>query len=357
MRLCIETSALSRPGSERGLGRYTRACLEAATAGGAEVAQLQLAPRAGRVAELLDLAARSVKLRRVDHELLHLTHPYAWGYSRAPTVVSVLDTIPLDMASHRRTGAKARLFFALASRAEAVLTLSHFSAERIAHHLAVPREKIFVAPLPPEPVFGSPPSGEPCPGVPDGFILALVDMASPDPRKRADWIAPLARALARSDLTLVVVGAGTDARSSELGPAIGLGRLEDESLNVLMQAAIAFLYFSSYEGQGLPPLEAMACGLPVVATANTAITEVVGSAGHLIAEPANNWSSSGPASPSEDVREIQSALVEACVRVASDAAERESLSRRGVERAAKFTRSSFRHGLFDAYEAALCASD
>jgi glycosyltransferase involved in cell wall biosynthesis len=90
-------------------------------------------------------------------------------------------------------------------------------------------------------------------------------------------------------------------------------------LNALYCGATAFVFPSQAEGFGMPPLEAMACGVPVVASNVSAIPEVVGDAGLLV-----------------DARAPE-ALAAALARVLSDAELRAELRRKGVERASQFT--------------------
>jgi glycosyltransferase involved in cell wall biosynthesis len=86
-----------------------------------------------------------------------------------------------------------------------------------------------------------------------------------------------------------------------------------------MQAASLFVYPSLYEGFGLPVAEAMACGVPVVASNTPALAEVVGEAGRLV--------------PSGDA----AALAGALAQVAADPALAAELGRRGRERARRFS--------------------
>jgi glycosyltransferase involved in cell wall biosynthesis len=93
----------------------------------------------------------------------------------------------------------------------------------------------------------------------------------------------------------------------------------EKDLVRLYNAADVFAFPSFYEGFGLPVLEAMACGIPVVASNRTSIPEVVGEAG-LLADPTN-----------------LSAMAQALKDVLSDRALAETLSDRGIQRAAIFT--------------------
>ena len=92
-------------------------------------------------------------------------------------------------------------------------------------------------------------------------------------------------------LKLIMVGAvgrglrDLYRRAAALGvedAVVGIGFLRDEYLRELYCTADALLFPSKYEGFGIPPLEAMACGCPVVASSLTSIPEVVGDAGWLV---------------------------------------------------------------------------
>ena len=97
------------------------------------------------------------------------------------------------------------------------------------------------------------------------------------------------------------------------------GFVADEQLPALLNAAEVFAFPSHFEGFGLPPLEAMACGVPVVCSNASSLPEVVGEAGLLVAP--------------DDLR----AWVEALDRLLSDPALRQDLRGRGLARARQFT--------------------
>jgi len=98
-----------------------------------------------------------------------------------------------------------------------------------------------------------------------------------------------------------------------------LGYLPDEDLPALYATAGVFVYPSLYEGFGLPPLEAMACGTPAVTSNTTSLPEVVGDAA-LLVDP-----------------EDPAAIADAIMAVLSDPVLADDLSRRGRERAKQFT--------------------
>jgi len=97
------------------------------------------------------------------------------------------------------------------------------------------------------------------------------------------------------------------------------GRIDDEDLPALYSCAEAFVWPTMYEGFGLPLLEAMACGTPVISSDIDVVREVVGDAAVLV----------DPRSPAE--------LTDAMWRVVSTAGFRDDLVRRGIARAHKFS--------------------
>jgi len=111
--------------------------------------------------------------------------------------------------------------------------------------------------------------------------------------------------------------------------------VSDKDLAQLYNAATLFVFPSHYEGFGLPPLEAMACGTPVVAANNSSIPEVVGDAGLLVDSTDFN------------------ALVTAIERALGDAALRTELSQKGLDRARQFSWERFGKETLKVYERAL----
>jgi glycosyltransferase involved in cell wall biosynthesis len=171
------------------------------------------------------------------------------------------------------------------------------------------------------------------------FIVAV---GTVEPRKGLDVLAE-ALVVARErepDLELAVVGpAGWLEVPGLDAPGIHrLGTVDERTLDALYRNAIACAVPSRYEGFGLPALEAMARGCPVVASNATSLPEVVGTAGMLV--------------PVGDVE----AWAHALVTILRDDGSREEMSRRGRERAAGFTWVGSAHAHAAAYAAAVDAS-
>ena len=116
------------------------------------------------------------------------------------------------------------------------------------------------------------------------------------------------------------------------------GYVEDEDLSALYSGARAFAYLSLYEGFGLPVLEAMQCGTPVIASERTSLPEVVGDAGLLI-----------------DPTDVD-ASCQAFLTLDGDASLRNTLRQRGVARAAEFSWRRSADRLVDGYRRALAST-
>ncbi|HTP65773.1 MAG TPA: glycosyltransferase family 1 protein, partial [Geobacteraceae bacterium] len=97
------------------------------------------------------------------------------------------------------------------------------------------------------------------------------------------------------------------------------GYVADEDLAALYSGAIAFVYPSLYEGFGLPPLEAMQCGVPVITSNTSSLPEVVGDSGILV-----------------DPRDAD-ALCAAMLSLYKDSDRREMLAQSALQRAAEFS--------------------
>ena len=172
----------------------------------------------------------------------------------------------------------------LIRKVRAIITVSHFSRERIVRLTGVDPGRVHVIWNGVEPRFR--------PADPKAVkqVRAKFDLNSPyilfvgslEPRKNLKMLLKAWQLGGFDGATLAVVGASGHVFANSgidtvpLGIRL-LGRVEDEMLPVLYSGAVGFVYPSSYEGFGLPPLEAMACGCPVAVSDIPAHREVFGS--------------------------------------------------------------------------------
>jgi glycosyltransferase involved in cell wall biosynthesis len=269
---------------QRGIGRYTRSVLaQLLTVPDLTltfVAPGPFAPRR-RIAAALGVEPRTV-VRRVprDADLLWSPSNGTDLATSAACVTTVHDVVPFafPVADARVRAREQAPLLRTARRARRIVADSAFAAGEIVAYLNVPPERIAVAPLGVGSPFG--PHGERF-ALPDGRPY-LLHVGAHDARKNvgtliAAWqtafpAAEVALAFTRAPAVLppgaVVVAAPTDAALAEF-----------------YRGALAVAVPSLYEGFGLPLLEALACGVPAVASHATSLIEVGGDAVAWIADP------------------------------------------------------------------------
>ena len=171
----------------------------------------------------------------------------------------------------------------LAKRARAVATVSEFSRKQLAPRLGLPEEDILV--------LGNAVSSAFSPGAHSGNPgenPSLLCVGSMDPRKNLNrlinaWLALKNAGRLPENASLKLIG-GTNPKNfaafarTEDTSIQWLGRVDDEALILHYRQSSAFIYPSYYEGFGLPPLEAMACGCPILISREASLPEVGGSA-------------------------------------------------------------------------------
>ncbi|HKG15182.1 MAG TPA: glycosyltransferase family 1 protein [Pyrinomonadaceae bacterium] len=239
-------------------------------------------------------------LRRRRVPLFHGTNYEVPLWGGAARVVTIHDlSLLLHPETHEgRRVRRARMRRPLTARAaDAVITPTESVRREVCEHLGVAPSKVFAvheaarecfAPM----EFGETEGVRRRLGVGPEFLLAVGTL---EPRKnlRATLRAfeEVLRARPGCELQLVVAGgrgwmSGPFTEALERSPArervVLTGYVSDEDLRALYSACRAFLYLSLYEGFGLPPLEAMSCGAPVVAGRASAVAEVTGGAARLV---------------------------------------------------------------------------
>ena len=250
-------------------------------------------------------------------------------------VCTVHDLIPLDNPewfSSRFSSWYRWLMPRLVHHVAHIIAVSEFTRCRILERFGVRPGKVTVIPNGIDERFSPRSSDEIAQareelGIPDGRYLLF--LGSLEPRKNIGRLLDAwQRVLGElsDDTWLVVAGARgrsevfSDAQFRQMPPRVHLtGYVSDERLPALYSGALAVVYPSLYEGFGLPPLEAMACGAPVITSNTTSIPEVTGEAAILV-DPT-------------DPEQIGSAIF----RVAADSSLRGELSRRGLERASIYS--------------------
>ncbi|MBV8911486.1 MAG: glycosyltransferase family 4 protein [Acetobacteraceae bacterium] len=214
------------------------------------------------------------------------------------------------------------------------VTISEFTASGLASEFAIARERIDVVPLAPSELFRPIGAEAAAPalarhGLQDrAYMLAVSTL---EPRKNFDrllaaWLHLPVRDQERYPLAIVgakgwgqVLASADAERARSAGRLLLLGHVGDEDLAALYSRCAVFVYPSLYEGFGLPVVEAMAAGAPVITSATTACGETAGDAALLV-----------------DPRDTTG--ITACMAgVIGDQGEAERLRRLGLQRAAAFS--------------------
>jgi glycosyltransferase involved in cell wall biosynthesis len=288
VRVAFDARALEHPElAERGIGRYVRCLLDALHAENVEVAELADLPRPPappRIRELWEHLLLARDVRRTAADVVHQpTIDFVSLRPGAPLVVTVHDLAPLKQPTrYLRTGMKHRLRYAAVKRATRVITPSRAVADDCIRHLAIDPARLVVVPEAPASSFTPRENARDALHrfeLPERFLLWVGGLDPPDLRKGVER---LAAAAAQSDAPpLVLAGRiGVEAVGLAVPRRVQLvGRADDDELAALYSAADALLFPSEDEGFGLPPLEALACGTPVVAFDVPALRET------LAAEP------------------------------------------------------------------------
>jgi len=279
----------------------------------------------------------SAELRKNPVDVLHVqfTSP---PFAPCPVVVSLHDLSfeHLPETFNRRSRAQLRLTVRRsAQKAAQLLALSEFARQDIIATYGIPPDRVTSIPIAAPEHFGPVTDERELQRVRHTYGIAgdyILSVGSIQPRKNlVRLVTAYARLLrersANSLPKLVIVGKrawlyGDTIRAiDEIRPTVSIivtGYVPETDLPALYSGAQCFVYPSYFEGFGLPPLEAMKCGAPVIAGDRTSLPEVVGDAGILV-----------------DPFDVE-ALAGAIARVLDDSALRSKLREKGLNRARMF---------------------
>jgi glycosyltransferase involved in cell wall biosynthesis len=291
-------------------------------------------------------------VKQAGYTLFHGTNYDIPLWRRCPTVVTIHDlSVLLYPEMHPRTlvrRARRRLPI-MARSADMIITATEAGRREVCEHLKVEPERVCVTPYAPRRNFQPVPQAETIEvrrrlRVEDEFLLFVGTI---EPRKN---LLTLLRAfeeiLGTTRLRTQLVIAGKEGwltdelyayveRAGFHGRLRFTGYLREDELAALYSSCSLFIYPSLYEGFGLPPVEAMACGAPVITSRVESITEVVGEAAYLI-EPTN-----------------VTALAEGIVKLLEDGEARGRLKQKGRARALEFTWEKTAQKTLDVYRQTL----
>ena len=286
-------------------------------------------------------SVETLAMRRFD--VTHSLHPLVMPARNAAHVITIHD---LHFLTHReRTRAEIRrdyaaLAHANARRADRVITISQFSAREIERRLGVPSDRISICP--PGAPDWTPRTGQPK----NGYVLFFGTLES---RKNVggllDAYESLTSQTRRTSVPdLVLAGKATDAAQAWLDriarpPLAGrvrhIGYVEPANRRALYEGARLLVQPSFDEGFGIPVLEAMTLGVPVVASSRGALPEVLGDAG-LLVDP-----------------EDRDGMAGAIQRMVDDDAFAAACAAKGVLRSRERTWELTARRVFDAYQQAI----
>lgn len=341
MRVLIDTSYARRGPS--GTAVYVTELVRALRDQGVEVVEAaqprRLAPGAGNPVRsaanaVLDWAwlhaglPRAARAARAD--VVHHPLPAHSARIAVPQVATLHDVAFAAMPRHY-SGAWRRLalraYRRAARRADALVCVSEASADEAVTVLGADRARVVVAPHGPGQVR---PAAAPRPDRPGGPLLFVGDA---EPRKNLPGLlAAYARYRSRVQAPAPLVLAGAAAAAAGEPGVTGVERPDARELAALLDGARALVHPSLHEGFGLPLVEAMALGVPVLAVESAGAREVCGDAARLV-----------------DAGDLAAGLA----AVAGDAGLRTGLAARGFERASRFSWASSARAHVRAYTLAL----
>jgi glycosyltransferase involved in cell wall biosynthesis len=279
-----------------------------------------------------------VQLRRERIDLFHAPHYTLPVLTPCRSIVTIHDCIhlrfPQYLPNRLAHGYAQAALWSATHRSDCVLTVSEASKRDILTFFDIAPEKVAVIPNAIDDRFWTPPAEDAMAQVRERYQLLgpfLLYAGNIKPHKNLERLLDAfydVRRRGHDDLTLLIIG-DEISHYAELRRAVHryqlhrfvrfLGFVPAETLQILYRLARAFVFPSLYEGFGLPPLEAMASGTPVVTSNVSALPEVTGDAAVLV-----------------DPRD-RDAIADGIQSVLEDDSLRAELATKGIARARQFS--------------------
>jgi glycosyltransferase involved in cell wall biosynthesis len=338
MVVAVEASRLTR--ELRGIGRYVRALLPRLVTTRPGLRLILFVRRRDIAAVTAIVAAHPAMRGRVDVRPVREMRRagadvlwYPWNVAGpaadgGAVVVTMHDVAPIALPDRRllkwRKNFRWRLRYAMtARRATIIVADSAFTADEVHRLLGYPRERMHIVHLAADDVAVTTPDRDVAAlarlGVQRPFVLTV---GAADPRKNLPHVQRAMRRVreAHPDVRLVLAGPRPSTRQDGANPwQQTLGFVSEEELAALYRAANVLVMPSTYEGFGLPVLEAMRLGTPVICARASSLPEVGGDAAAWVA-------------PDDDAR-----LAETISRILSDARVAAEMRTASLAQAARFS--------------------
>lgn len=216
-------------------------------------------------------------LRELQADVFHGTNFEVPYLGKTPAILTIHDLSPWKDPAWHSGAARVRQrtpWLVRLGRAKLILTVSEAMGREIAGHFGLPAENIRAVPLAASGIFRQ--LSTPAPEQPYFLFVGTLE-----PRKNLAALVEAWQAVrAVRDIDLWIVGRerADFVPFPEIPGLKILGEVSDTDLPALYSNALAFVYPTHYEGFGLPVLEAMQCGCPVITSRDPAVTEVSGGA-------------------------------------------------------------------------------